>query len=396
MKNFWTLAIFLFFMVAILYFVGGSSFQIPLDRIIHSTHDDGKSMELNARGVKELSEGQDERAVVTLREAADLQPNDPIIIRNLSIALSRSAMLDGRNEDEALGMLKESLALWPRNPEGLDGMTTIHFRNSRYGKALEYAQQLQIVLPNRPDLDAYIVHLKQRAASVKGMVSEKGDRFRLLYSGNRRLEYEGEITAILQVHMDALTSTLGIFPEDPVDVLILTDDLGDRADPMNPYMEGLYDGQIRLYMGDGIEDMEKFILTVRHEMIHALLHEAAGILPGWVHEGLAQKVGEDPARERIDMVRKYVADAISKGYMVNMAALDTTFIDMEDEDRSMAYATSLLFMDWLVNNYGELFIPRFVSEITSGIPSERAVEKVTGTDFIRIQESFNKDLKEGA
>jgi hypothetical protein len=196
--------------------------------------------------------------------------------------------------------------------------------------------------------------------------------------------------------MDALTAALGIFPEDPVDVLILTDDLGDRADPLNPYMEGLYDGQIRLYMGEGIEDMDKFILTVRHEMIHALLHEAAGILPGWVHEGLAQKVGEDPSPERIDMARRYVVDSISRGRIVEMGAMDLTFVDMETEQRSLAYAASLLFMDWLVRNYGDNFIPRFVSEIASGISSYQAVENVTGTDFNRIQELFNTDLREGA
>lgn len=396
MKNTWTLIIIFLFGLATLYYLGGSSFNLPLDRFIGSSQDDSRGMELNTKGVGELSEGMNEHAVATLRQAAGLKAGDPVIQRNLSIALARSAMLEGRDEKEALDMLTESLAFWPQNPEALDGMMTIHFRNSRYEKALEYAQKLQIVLPNRPDLDAYVVHLKQRAASVKGMVFEKGDRFRLLYSGNRRLEYEGEITSILQVHMDALTAVLGIFPESPVDVLILTDDLGIRANPLNPHMEGLYDGQIRLYMGDGIDDMDKFIVTVRHELIHALLHEAGGILPGWVHEGLAQKIGEDPSPERIEMVRKYVIDAVSKGYVVNMSALDMTFIDMEAEERSRAYATSLLFMDWLVQNYGENFIPRFISEISSGNSSENALEAVTGIGFDRIQELFNRDLREGA
>jgi tetratricopeptide (TPR) repeat protein len=396
LRNVFTLLIFLLFGITVVFFINGGFVEIPMDWLEHRTHDVGKGMELNTRGVEELSVGQNERAVSTLREAAHLQPDDPVIKRNLSIALARSALQEGRAEGEALEMLMEALDLWPRNPEGLDGMTTIHFRNARYDEALQFAQQLQIVLPNRPDLDAYITDLKQRAANVKGMVSERGDRFRLLYSGNKRLEYEGEITAILQVHMDALTAALGIFPEDPVDVLILTDDLGERADPLNPYMEGLYDGQIRLYIGDDIEDMDKFILTVRHEMIHALLHEAAGTLPGWVHEGLAQKVGEDPSQERIDMARRYVVEAVSRGYVVEMGALDMTFVDMETEQRSMAYATSLLFMDWLVRNYGESFIPRFVLEISSGNSSYKAVEKLTGSDFSHIQELFSTDLKEGA
>jgi hypothetical protein len=301
-------------------------------------------------------------------------------------------MVEGHSDDGALNLLQESLELWPQNPEGLDGMATIHFRNSRYDEALEYATRLQVLLPDRPDLDTYVVHLRQRVDSVMGMVSEEGDRFRLLYSGERRLEFEGEVIALLQAQMDALTAALGVFPEDAVDVLILTEDLGDRADRMDPFMEGLYDGQIRLYMGDGIQDREKLVLTVRHEMVHALLHDAAGILPGWVQEGLAQKVGEDPPEEKIQAARGFVVEALKQGYDLNLGSLDNTFIGLETEERSRAYATSLLFIDWLVKNYGDNFIPKFVSEISSGTDSYAAVKNVTGIGFDRVQETFKRDL----
>ena len=192
--------------------------------------------------------------------------------------------------------------------------------------------------------------------------------------------------------MDALTVALGIFPEDPVDVLIMTGDLGERSDPLDPLVDGLYDGQIRLYVEDGIDDREQLISTVRHEMVHALLHEAAGRLPGWVHEGLAQKVGEDPSEEVIDSARRYVARALKKGYNVNLDSLDASFITMEREERARAYATSLLFMDWMVNRFGESFIPRFVSEISTGRESSLAVQNVAGTPFEQIQVSFKQYL----
>lgn len=392
LRNIWTLLILLLFGIASLYFLLGSSLEIPVEKWIRQEQEGGAGYELNARGVQELAAGQDERAVATLKEAVALEPRNPIIIRNLSIALARAAMVEGHSDDSALNLLQESLELWPQNPEGLDGMATVHFRNSRYDEALEYATRLQVLLPDRPDLDTYVAHLRQRVDSVKGMVSEEGDRFRLLYSGERRLEFEGEVIALLQAQMDALTAALGVFPEDTVDVLILTEDLGDRADRMDPFMEGLYDGQIRLYMGDGIQDREKLVLTVRHEMVHALLHDAAGILPGWVQEGLAQKVGEDPPEEKLQAARGYVVEALKQGYDLNLGSLDNTFIGLETEERSRAYATSLLFIDWLVKNYGDNFIPKFVSEISSGTNSYAAVKNVTGIGFDRVQETFKRDL----
>ena len=395
MRNLWALLIFLLLAAGSLYFLGGDLVEIPLERLSGLKAGEGAGLELNTKGVQELGRGQEGAAVTTFREAFRKTPGNPVIRRNLSIALARFAMSRGPSEKQSLDMLRESLDLWPMNPEGLDGMSTVHFRNARYGAALDYASKLQLILPGRPDLDSFVEHLRERASRVAGMVSEEGDRFRLLYSGERKLEYEGEIISVLQTEMDALTAALGVFPEDTVDVLIMTEDLGDRSDPLDPLVDGLYDGQIRLYVGKGIEDKEHFIVTVRHEMVHALLHEVSGVLPGWVQEGLAQKVGENPSEEEIRAARKYVERALRDGYNVDLDSLDTSFITMDREKRARAYATSLLFMDWLVKRFGENFIPRFVSEISSGTDSFTAVQNVAGIDFEQIQASFKKYLTGG-
>jgi hypothetical protein len=199
---------------------------------------------------------------------------------------------------------------------------------------------------------------------------------------------------VLQTEMDALTAALGIFPEDPVDVLILTEDLGERADPFLPFANGLYDGQIRLYVGDGMCEREEFIGTVRHEMVHALLHHVSSDLPGWVHEGIAQKVGEDPSEEKIRQARNYVREALALGYGVNIEALGGSFVFLDEKERTRAYATSLIFVDWLEKTYGEGFIPRFVWEISNGADASSAAGKVAGAPFEKVQLAFQKYLTE--
>jgi hypothetical protein len=249
------------------------------------------------------------------------------------------------------------------------------------------------MMPERSDLGEYVRHLQKRVADEKGMSFEQGDHFRLFYSDEKRLEYEGEILSILQAELDSLTVALGIFPDKPIDVLLLTEDLGTRADPLDPFLEGLYDGQIRLYMGDGIDDRQKLILTVRHEMVHALLHRAAGNLPGWVQEGLAQKAGEEPAEDHLVVVRRYIAREVSEGYTVDLSTMGTSFINMENVSRTRAYATSLVFMDYLSRVYGNNFIPRFVAELTSGVSSDDALKTLTGYSFDQLQVSFTTDLE---
>lgn len=366
---------------------------LKLDNIIRRGPVPGPGQELNAKGIEELNAGHLAEAVNALRGASRLEPENQVIKRNLSIALSRRANEQIDDEKAAMDLLNESLQIWPKNPEGLDGLTTLYFKARKYENALKYALVLKEIMPERTDLADFVDHLEERIANERGMSAETGDNFRLLYSDEKRLEYGGELLSILQTQLDSLTVSLGIFPDKAIDVLLLTDDLGSRADPLDPFLEGLYDGQIRLFLGDGIEDKEKMINTVRHEMVHALLHQVAGDLPGWIQEGLAQKAGEDPAESYLNELKNYLAFSIKEGEKIDISKLDTSFIMMNEQDRSKAYAASLLFMDYLTRAYGDSFISRFVAELASGKSPDSSLETVTGLSFTRLQTAFIRDLE---
>ena len=128
-------------------------------------------------------------------------------------------------------------------------------------------------------------------------------------------------------------------------------------------------------------------------MVHALLHQAAGNLPGWVQEGLAQKAGEEPDEEHLVVVREYIAREIRQGYKVDLSTMGISFIELDSESRTKAYAASLLFMDYLSRLYGSGFIPRFVVEMSSGVSPEEALRLLTGSDFTQLQVSFTQDIE---
>ncbi len=396
MRKILTLLILLAIAAGAIIVFGGIPVDLPVDALMSRVRKDQPAGELNTKAVEELGAGNPLQAVQMLREAVRLEPENPVVRRNLSVALARAAGESFEDTDNARMLLDESEKLWPVNPEALDGLSNFHYRAGRYEEALEYARKLQKRMPDREDLAEYVAHLEKRVASREGMVTEEGDNFRLLYSGQRKLEYEGAILTLLQVEMDSLTAALGIFPSEPVDVLILTEELGARADPLDPFLEGLYDGQIRLYVGEGIEDEEKLALTVRHEMVHALLHRAAGNLPSWVQEGLAQKVGEEPSREHLKAVRSYMLREMSKGYVVDLDSLDRSFITMDTEHRTRAYAVSLLFMDHLERNYSRNFIPLFVSELMDGTAPVEAIESLTGRNIRELEDSLRENLESGS
>jgi tetratricopeptide (TPR) repeat protein len=159
---------------------GGIQVELPVDVFMSRGGEEHPSEELNAKAVDALDAGNNEQAVAMLREAVLLEPENGVVMRNLSVALARVAWENLEDEEAALKLLGESETMWPVNPETLDGLSTLHYRAGRYEEALEYARKLKLRFPDREDLANYVVHLEQRVTSSEGMVSEEGDNFRLL------------------------------------------------------------------------------------------------------------------------------------------------------------------------------------------------------------------------
>jgi hypothetical protein len=352
---------------------------------------------MNDEAVRLLEGGKAEEAVGILRDVRQTEPYDPVIARNLSLGLARIAQKEAGAlpEEEKVALLQEALDAWPENPEALNVMSTIHYRNGRYREAWDLAVRMAAFYPDQPHLQDYIAHLETFLQESEGLVSEDGQYFRILYSTDRELEFEGQLLALLQTEMDSLTAAMGYFPSGAIDVLIMTEDMGEKANPEDPFLQGLYDGKIRLYLKGKNPEGDAFIRTVRHEMVHAILHRAAGDLPGWFQEGIAQKVGETPTAEEAAAMRNYLVRRLDTGQPVSVAGLERSFVNLPNDERAAAYAASYTFVDFLVGMYGENLIPVLITELEGRQPLEQVLESLTGKDLASLEADFIRDLKRG-
>jgi len=388
------LAVVLVIFVAV---IGTISLDTTETGIVSRLLPSSRSSEMNDRAVKLLGEGKSLEAVKIFRDIRQMEPYDSVIAHNLSLGLARMAQDErgGSSEGEKVALLQESLDAWPENPEALNVLSAIHYRNGRYREAWNLAVRLAAFYPNQPNLNEYIAHLETYLNEGEGMVSEEGQYFRILYSGERQLEFEVELLSLLQTEMDSLTAAMGYFPAGAIDVLIMTEDMGEKAIPADPFLRGLYDGKIRLYLKDGSPEDEAFIKTVRHEMVHALLHRAGGNLPAWFQEGVAQAVGETPASGETESMRAFLAWRMDAGKQVTVSGLQGSFVDLPEDERAAAYAASYTFVDYLVGIYGENLIPVLVAELEGGVPLEQILESMTGKDLASLESEFLNNLKRG-
>lgn len=275
-------------------------------------------------------------------------------------------------------------------------LATLSFGAGDYKRAEEAAARLAAIYPDRSDIKQFLEVTRVNLRETAGMVAEKGQYFRVLYSDERRLQFEGELLSSLQTEMDSLTAALGVFPAEPVEVMILTGDMGDRAEQVDPMVEGVYDGRIRLYY-DAIEQGGAGLRhTVRHEMVHALLHSAAGVaLPAWFHEGVAQKMGDEPSETELADLRRRLSAAVLGGLDIDLGSMGDSFLSMPARRRAEAYASSLLFVDYLTRRFGDRIIPIMVMNLRDGQDLESSLAAYTGKNLRALQTGFLTELKRG-
>jgi hypothetical protein len=113
------------------------------------------------------------------------------------------------------------------------------------------------------------------------------------------------------------------------------------------WADGLYDGgAVRLAIQSNTE-LGVLISTLRHELMHAQLHTAAGCMPAWFNEGVAMYfAGTPPARPWVRMLRN------PDGF--DLASLQVPTLEAMPKDRAeRAYAESLAMIVFLVERSGE-------------------------------------------
>lgn len=127
----------------------------------------------------------------------------------------------------------------------------------------------------------------------------------------------------------------------------------DFTDILNvpSWAAAIYDGKIRIpfqYASLNIDELEAII---RHELTHALIHRMAGDnVPAWLHEGIAQyKDGVDDTAA-MDVLRQ----AVVGNQLIPFNYLKRGFVNFKEDSIKVkiAYAESLSFIEYLINNYG--------------------------------------------
>ena len=173
-------------------------------------------------------------------------------------------------------------------------------------------------------------------------------------------------------------------------ILYSNEDFTNVLDVLS-WAAAIYDGKIRIpfqYASFNIEELEPII---RHELTHAMLHRICGNnVPAWFHEGIAQyKDGiADSATGEI------LRETVINNNLIPISDLEMDFVGFKDNAKvKVAYAESLDFIEYLIDNYGFYTILDIINNFNTHSHLDKLFASVYGLDLNQLENGWREQLR---
>ncbi|MDP6849655.1 MAG: hypothetical protein QGH51_03620 [Planctomycetota bacterium] len=377
--------------------------------------------EWNQAGVSALEKGQLRYSLQCFEEAKALLPKDETVSVNLSRALGQLALVDYRENRLPEALIGFQAATQAHRDNGTPELLAARclLRLGRREEALEqalllhqdfpkkeqppllaadiYALRMQLDLgvqllkkieePTKKILDR-MKQLQEEQLAWKSYLRDYSLHFEVLYNPNQQA-IVGAIPLIIQDLENACTdvsSHFGLLPTENLVVLVLDKDRYKEQAP--EWSAGLYDGRIRLSVGDYQKEKKNLRTTIRHEYAHAVLHNLGAQLPSWFQEGIAQSV----ENRSLEVATRRTRQSLEAG--IRLANLQGDWTSWEGASRvRAAYSYSLCFVQWIETKFGAHAWPLLFDAIRQrGL--EKATESVLGYSVDELDEQFSASFSQ--
>jgi tetratricopeptide (TPR) repeat protein len=287
----------------------------------------------------------------TFKKAAALDDQNAVIQLNLAHAY-------WEQRDRALDMdfLTKLMTLAPGEPFPHLAMADLLYEADRLDEAATHLTQATERLKKDPALQSYLervaAKIRQADATEARMTARSSTHFTVKFEGAEDQSTWTTVLGILEEAYRDIGQRLGHFPSKPIVVVLHTRDTFQSATGSPAWADGLFDsvlGRIRIPTQGATADTKWLTDVLRHEYVHALLHDrlgaGGGALPVWLNEGLAMQLAGSDWPE-LDEAMKGEVKVIPLPY------LEGSWARLPSPVASLAYLEANSAVRFLIDRWG--------------------------------------------
>lgn len=215
--------------------------------------------------------------------------------------------------------------------------------------------------------DAPDRHARDEALQRSFFVSQ-GAHFTILFEGPKDYDLASRALEILEQGYFRIGTALYTFPEQPITVILSTQEQFRDVTRAPGWAAGAYDGRIRIPIRGALLQPDELERVLSHELAHAMIQTIAphGV-PLWLNEGLAVMF-EPHGREWAD------AELARHEGRLPIARLTGNFGSFSGDDARLAYAQSAVMARTLFDESGGAAIVAILKDLAGGESLETAYE----------------------
>jgi peptidase MA superfamily protein len=178
-----------------------------------------------------------------------------------------------------------------------------------------------------------------------------------------------------------VVAQLGDPRPDPVTVVLYERGQFSDVTRSHAWVDGLFDGRIRLPVGPTLPRRAQLERIVTHEYAHAVIHgRARGRAPRWLHEGLAQAL------------EGRVADAALASGSLTLGGLETLVTEADARRARAGYELALYVVGDLLDRGGMESMRALLARLAAGETIENAAERVYGWRLTELESQWRRQL----
>jgi len=337
----------------------------------------------NNLGIQLEKAGGTSASVYAFKKASTLDTRNPTIHLNLA-----HAYWELRDPAMTQDFLEKLAALAPNEPFPHLALADLFQERDQFGEAIRHLDQATARADKDPTVQSYL-----RTVTAKVRRTEKSEaRLTNRDSAHFTVKFDGEadqatwatVLEILEEAYREIGQKFGHFPSKTIVVVLHAKTTFQSATGSPLWADGLFDpvlGRIQVPAQEALEDRAWLTRVLRHEFVHALLHDQLGpgdsAVPTWLNEGLAMELSGDRWSDLEQTMKQQFT-------LIPLTALEGAWGELSSDAATMAYLEANSAVHYLIDRFG---IPR-VQELLARLKARQALSAAMQSQLSLSYEQF--------
>ncbi len=247
-------------------------------------------------------------------------------------------------------------------------------------------------IESQPLLKALAEKLARAEQAEHHYVSRESSHFVVKFNGTEDYEVWTRVLTILEDAYRDIGQRFSYFPPRPIIVVLHTKAAFQTATGSPAWADGLFDpmlGRIQVPTQNALTDQAWLTRVLRHEYVHALLHQRVegrlGAVPTWLNEGLAMHLAGDPWPDLDQIARGEIT-------LIPLQQLEGGWGGFSHAMAGRAYLEGHSAVKYLIERFGMGRIQDLLSDLAQRRSFADAVTHHLSTSYEELQRQWINEL----